>query len=123
MAADEDDDAFEYDHKLKLLPRLCKRANVYFNREDKAMSISDVTKGNPDRLGDDGPRSALLVPAKVTQIDCSQVVTGPIEHSYYKDTKEVVKDMAEVLSGIQPKDINNRQFNPEGRQYELAHKP
>lgn len=51
MAPDEDDDAFEHEHKLLPLPRLAKRVNAYFNNEDVAMTVSDKTKGNPDRLG------------------------------------------------------------------------
>ena len=35
MAADEDDDVFELDYKLKPLPRLAKRVNVYFNNNER----------------------------------------------------------------------------------------
>ena len=78
MAADEDDDAFEHDHKLKPLPRLAKRVNVYFNNKDRGMAVSDKTKGNPDRLGDDGPRVPRGIPGKVTLVDCTSVAKGPI---------------------------------------------
>ena len=110
MAADEDDDAFELEYKLKLLPRICRRVNVYFNREDRAMAISDLTKSNPDRLGDDGPRLPFQIPAKVTQIDCTPVVEGVVEHSYYIDTEEVVADLLEVLAGKEPHEIPGREF-------------
>jgi esterase/lipase superfamily enzyme len=110
MAPDEDDDAFEHDHKLKLLPRLARHVNVYFNRGDTAMSISDRTKGNPDRLGDDGPRAPFQVPAKVTQIDCTEVVSGIVEHSYFVNEPKVVQDMAQVLRGIDPKSVPGRDF-------------
>jgi esterase/lipase superfamily enzyme len=110
VAPDEDDDAFEHDHKLKLLPRLARHVNVYFNSEDTAMAISDGTKGNPDRLGDDGPRAPFQVPAKVTQIDCTNVVRGVVEHSYYVDEPKVVRDMAQVLSGIDPRMVGGREF-------------
>ncbi len=99
MAADEDDDAFEHEHKLKPLPRLAKRVNVYFNNNDRAMAVSDKTKGNPDRLGDDGPRVPRAIPGKVTLIDCTPVVEGIVEHSYYLDTPTVVADMRKVLVG------------------------
>ncbi len=110
MAPDEDDDAFEHDYKLKLLPRLGRHVNVYFNRGDTAMSIADGTKGNPDRLGDDGPRAPFQVPAKVTQIDCTRVVSGIVEHSYFVDEPKVVQDMAQVLSGADPAMIKGRAF-------------
>ena len=37
VAADEDSDAFEYEYKLKLLPKIGKNVHVYFNRNDAAM--------------------------------------------------------------------------------------
>ncbi|KAK0340480.1 hypothetical protein LTR94_030329, partial [Friedmanniomyces endolithicus] len=55
-APDEDDDAFETDEKLRLLPRIARQVSVYFNPNDKGLTISDKTKANPDRLGSDGPR-------------------------------------------------------------------
>ena len=55
MAADEDDDAFEKDHKLKPLLRLARRIHVYHSADDLSLVISNTTKFNPDRLGYDGP--------------------------------------------------------------------
>ena len=119
MAADEDDDAFEHDHKLKSLPRLAKRVNVYFNNEDKAMAISDKTKGNPDRLGDDGPRIPRGIPGKVTLIDCTGVVRGTVEHSYFLNSPQVGADMQRVLVGTQPDQIANRHYVQETNRYRL----
>ena len=110
FAPDEDDDAFEYEHKLKLLPRLGRHVSVYFNRGDAAMAISDVTKGNPDRLGDDGPRAPFQVPGKVSQIDCSHVVDGAVEHSYFVDERKVIDDIAQVMDGADPKHVSNREY-------------
>ena len=109
MAAD-DDDAFEHDHKLRMLTKLCRHVSVYFNREDTAMAISNVTKGDPERLGDDGPRLPFQVPVKVTQVDCTAVVSGIVEHSYYVDTPAVVSDMAQVLLGQEPGEVTGRKF-------------
>ena len=120
MAPDEDDDAFEHDHKLRILPKLGKRVHVYFNRGDMAMSISDWTKSNPDRLGDDGPRAPFQIPAKVTQIDCTQVVDGPVEHSYYIETPVVVSDMVQVLNGVEPEDVSNRAFQVDRNRYVIS---
>jgi esterase/lipase superfamily enzyme len=118
MAADEDNDAFEHDHKLQQLPKLARRVNVYFNREDRAMAISDITKLNPDRLGDDGPRLPFNLPAKVTQIDCTEAVTeGFIEHSYYKDSDPVIDDVIHVLNRIEPQDVPNRRFVSDRNSY------
>lgn len=120
MAPDEDDDAFEHDHKLRQLPRLARHVQVYFNREDRAMAISDTTKGNPDRLGDDGPRLPFQVPAKVTQVDCTRVVSGIVEHSYYLECPEVVRDLVQVLDGVAPQDVGNRRFLDDRNRYELT---
>jgi esterase/lipase superfamily enzyme len=120
MAADEDDDTFEHDHKLALLPRLAHRVNVYFNHGDVALEISDKTKGNPDRLGTDGPRLPQQVPAKVSQIDCTPVVTGAIEHSYYIESKRVVEDMLQVLAGKPSDEITGRKYVPESNRYRLT---
>ena len=119
MAADEDDDAFEHDYKLKPLPRLAKRANVYFNNGDLAMAASDKTKGNPDRLGNDGPRVPRAVPGKVSLIDCTPVVEGIVEHSYFLDTPEVVADMQKVLAGTPSDQISGRQYVQEANRYRL----
>ena len=119
MAADEDDDAFEHDYKLKPLTRLAKRVNVYFNNEDRAMAVSDKTKGNPDRLGDDGPRLPRGIPGKVSLIDVTPVVDGLVEHSYFIDSPRVVADMTEVLRGKTPDAIDGRHYVPETNRYRL----
>ena len=120
MAADEDDDAFEHDYKLKPLPRLAKRINVYFNNNDRAMAVSDKTKGNPDRLGDDGPRVPRGIPGKVTLIDCTPVVEGIVEHSYFLDTPTVVADMQKVLVGTPADKISDRDYVQETNRYRLV---
>lgn len=123
LAADEDDDAFEKDHKLKYLPRISKRVNVYFNNDDKGMAVSDKTKGNPDRLGDDGPRLPRSIPGKVSLIDCTNCTNsdtdGFVQHSYYLTNPTVVSDMQSVLSGVPSKDIEPRKYDQETNRYRL----
>jgi esterase/lipase superfamily enzyme len=119
MAADEDDDAFEHDHKLKFLPRLAKRVSVYFNNGDKGMAVSDKTKANPDRLGDDGPRLPRDIPGKVSLVDCTGVADGFVQHSYYLDTPRVVQDMVHVLNDVPSTSIERRTYDPETNRYRL----
>jgi esterase/lipase superfamily enzyme len=119
MAADEDDDAFEHGYKLKSLPRLAKRVNVYFNNNDRAMAVSDKTKGNPDRLGDDGPRVPRSIPGKVSLVDVTPVVDGLVQHSYFLDTPEVVRDMRQVLAGTPSDEISARKYVKETNRYRL----
>src|SRR3546814_18662446 len=73
MAPDEDNDAFEHADKLARLPELAESVSVYFARNDLALSISDKTKGHPDRLGSTGPRTITNLPQKVTLVHCSNV--------------------------------------------------
>lgn len=100
--ADEDNDAFQYDHKLARLTELCQRITVYFNSGDLALTVSDYAKGNPDRLGHDGPIKPHDIPAKVVLVDASGVVFGATPddfHSYFLSNETVINDMIEILQG------------------------
>ena len=108
MAADEDDDTFEHDHKMGQLTRICSQVTVYFNRSDLALHTSDKTKGNPDRLGTDGARLPGALPARIAQVDCSEVATGAVKHSYYVDSDQVIADAGAVLRGEHHADISRR---------------
>jgi esterase/lipase superfamily enzyme len=110
-APDEDDDAFDTDEKLRLLPGLGRRVTVYYNQKDKALLISDKTKGNPDRLGSDGPRMLDLLPKKVFVVDCSRVAKDGdrlVQHSYFVKCPEVTADLQKTLEGDVPEDFPDR---------------
>lgn len=100
-AADVDYDAFECDHKLARLPEIGRRVNVYFNRGDKALAISDLTKSNPDRLGHKGPRKPMDVPTGVVLLDCSEAVNNLLgsEHAYFLDNP-IRADIVNILNGV-----------------------
>ena len=119
-AADEDDDAFEHDYKLARLPELSQRITIYCNIEDKALSVSDITKGNPDRLGHDGPRKPHQVPSKVIIVDVSEVVSGFSEHSYHVDDDNVAQDMIAVLQGQSPDRLPSRIYVPHANKFRLS---
>ncbi|MFL6728983.1 MAG: alpha/beta hydrolase [Sphingomicrobium sp.] len=127
-APDEDDDAFETDDKLRLLPGLCRRITVYYNQNDRALLISDKTKGNPDRLGSDGPRMLDLLPKKVFMVDCSRVAgegDTMIQHSYFITCPPVAADLKSTLTSLPPDAIGNRdEIRPE-RAYRIkpSHPP
>jgi esterase/lipase superfamily enzyme len=91
-AADVDDGVLEAGAPMGDLHELSKGVSVYFNRGDVAMYVSDYTKGNPERLGTNGPARPSLVHSKVEHVDCTPVVSGLVEHSYY-------------LSGVPVQDI------------------
>ncbi|MGF1641517.1 MAG: alpha/beta hydrolase [Rhodospirillales bacterium] len=123
MAADEDDDALEKDHKLGLLTQLAREIHVYHNSEDRALTISDVTKFNPDRLGSDGPRTFSGLTGRVTAIDCSRVAFTDLfhaRHQYYRVRPEVVADVRNVLSDrFKPDEVPDRVTVEPGRRFRI----
>ena len=123
MAADEDNDTFEFDHKMARLPELTEAVQIYYSASDGALRISDVTKGQPDRLGSTGPRKLSDLPHKVVLIDCNDVnQTLPLSdaaHQYYRKRPEVLADIRQVLNGVPSDKITGRDFIPEKRSYRI----
>ena len=123
MAADEDNDALELDFKMSRLPELAEAVHIYYSATDGALSISDRTKGNPDRLGGAGPRTLTNLPHKITLVDCRNVDdTSPltdVRHQYYRKRPEVIADVRQVLAGIPPDKILDRDYIPEKRSYRI----
>jgi esterase/lipase superfamily enzyme len=112
-APDEDDDTFEREDKLKLLPRIGRQVTVYFNPADRALTISDKTKANPDRLGSDGPRMVDLLPKKVVLVDCRNVARHAdptVQHSYFAHSRAMAFDIGSVLAGTEAEAIGNRDY-------------
>lgn len=116
-SADVDNDALESENKLGRLPEIGRRISVYYNSGDEALRVSDLTKGNPDRLGQRGPRHPLDVPAGVVNVDCSDVVEGLVEHSYYMD--EALPDLAATLQGVREDKIPRRDYLASANAYRL----
>lgn len=122
FAADEDDDAFEHDYKFLNLPDMARRVTVYHNPGDKALVVSDTTKGNPDRLGAGGPRNARALPDKVSVVNCEPVLRlrdDPSGHQYYRLDPTVRQDVLSVLAGTDPHAVRTRSYVPETRSYRL----
>ena len=122
-APDEDDDTFERDDKLKLLPRLGRQVTVYFNPADRALTISDKTKANPDRLGSDGPRMVDLLPKKVVLVDCRNVARHAdptVQHGYFARSRAMAFDIGAVLAGLDAEAIGNRDYIQPLRAWRLA---
>lgn len=122
IAADEDDDAFEHDHKLRLLPRITRHTSIYFNRNDLALWASDRLKGNPARLGTDGPLQPLQLPRHVYPIDCTDVVSrlsDPTSHSYHLNVERVPIDLRQVLRNQLSDEIPGRKYVQDSNTYRL----
>ncbi len=122
MAADEDNDTFEHDHKLRLLPDLTRAVHVYFSAADQALTISDTTKAMPDRLGSEGPRLKDNLPRKVTLVDCEDVdytTAMDAKHQYYHAREEVRADVRQVLAGNRLDQVDGRVYEPDKRAYRI----
>ncbi|MEW6776735.1 MAG: alpha/beta hydrolase [Bdellovibrionota bacterium] len=107
-AADVDDRVLQEGEALSRLPEISRGVSVYYNKYDKALLISDKTKGNPDRLGTNGAAKPYQLHNKIHQIDCTPVVAqGFTEHSYYLSGK-VNADIRQTLAGIPQEDAKTR---------------
>jgi esterase/lipase superfamily enzyme len=124
MAADEDENTFEKEHKLLRLPELARAVHVYHSRGDGALLVSDVTKVNPDRLGSGGPRTFSGLSTRIVAVDCADVdfTTVPHgNHQYYRLRREVLTDVRAVLSGrFLPDQVPKRVVVESGRRYRIA---
>ena len=124
MAADEDEDALGDWNKLRPLTRLSKAVHVYHARNDTALTISDDTKSQPDRLGHDGPENMQQLSERIVAIDCALVgETGGLRdgcHQYFRFRDEVVKDVSAVLSGVPATQIQPRETVIPGRRYRIT---
>lgn len=103
-AADVDDNALEAGQALEKVDQIARNVSIYHNKEDTAMVISDYTKGNPERLGGSGAAHPALLHNKVQQIDCTPIVHGIVEHSYYLSGK-VIADIRASIDGWEQSDV------------------
>lgn len=105
---DVDEDVLETDQPLARLAETAKSISVYHNSGDVAMYVSDFTKQNPDRLGLNGTANPSRLNQKIHQIDCSDIVSGVVEHSYYLNGN-VNLDIRQSIHGKEHDDaIRNR---------------
>ena len=116
-AADVDDDCLEEGQKMAQLHDLCNHISIYHNKGDVAMYISDYTKGHPQRLGNAGVARPQLVHNKIQQINCSKIVKGIVEHSYYQ-WATVNEDIRMTLDEV-PFASNQRRRKGQLREWEL----
>lgn len=123
FAADEDADAFEFLEKLKLLPRLGRRVALYHTNRDAALDVSVNTKGNPVRLGSEGPENTTQIADKVSVIDVGAIVDDGRDvtnHQYYWRSPRVRADVRAVIDDIAPHLIPGRVFLPDTMRFRLV---
>ncbi len=122
MAADEDRNALEHEQKLKPLEQLANRVFVYHAANDVALTVSDKTKGNADRLGADGPQNLDHVSERVFAIDCREISKTTIahgRHQYYRLRPEAIADVQATLADRPQEGRGGRQTIRPGRSWRL----
>lgn len=120
MDADEDADAFEHDHKLKPLNKLARAIHIYLNKNDKALIGGELTKTKQDRLGQAGPSKPFDLPSGVTVVDMSRLdrfMKDFIGHSLFDERPQAIRDVLQVLEGIEPGDVKGRAWDPGKHRY------
>lgn len=106
-APDVDDNVLESGQAMDRLHELSRSVNIYYNHGDVAMYISDYTKGNPERLGTNGAAHPSSLHNKVSQIDCTPIVKGIVEHSYYL-SGDVNDDIRFSINGVAEEDSRRK---------------
>lgn len=122
FAADEDEDAFEQENKLVPLTEMASRVTIYFHPGDRALIVSDTTKGNADRLGAGGPRNAKLLSDKVSAVNVKRAAADDDDiqkHQYYRINKAVRRDALAVLGGTDSDAVEGRVYLPEKNIFRL----
>lgn len=106
-APDLDDDALEEGKALGRINQVARQVTLYYNRNDKAMYVSDYTKGNPERLGHNGAAHPAQLHNKIHQVDCTPVVGDFTGHSYYL-TGNINADIRLSIDGRAQDDARRR---------------
>lgn len=102
-APDVADDVFERGKPMERLPEMARTVTIYHNKGDLSMPVSDYTKGNTDRLGWGGPSRPADLDGRVHAVDCSPIVQGFVEHSYYR-CGVVNSDIRQCIDDVAPAD-------------------
>jgi len=100
-APDVDDTVLEHGQPMEQIHQIGNAVAIYHNANDTALRISDTTKGNPDRLGQRGAARPQALHQKIYQVDCSAVVSGLTQHSYYTNGIIAI-DIRKALQGEPP---------------------
>ncbi|WP_210547230.1 alpha/beta hydrolase [Rhodoferax sp. PAMC 29310] len=100
-AADVDDDVLDIGKAMEQVHQVANVVSIYHNPNDNALRVSDYTKANPDRLGQRGAARPQGLHKKMLQVDCSALVTGLTQHSYYTNGR-IARDIRLSLQGLPP---------------------
>jgi len=119
-AADIDDNLLEIGQSLERLQELGGNVTIYHNQNDKALYISKTTKNETERLGQCGSSRPALVHNKIHQVDCTSIVRGFTEHSYYL-WATVNDDIRQSINCVEFDDAKRkRKRNGQNREWSLV---
>jgi len=119
-AADVNDEVLEGNNPMSRLHEMSTNVSVYYNHGDLALNISKYSKHLAERLGHIGNAHPALVHNKIHQIDCSPIVKGIVEHSYYL-WATVNKDIWQSINGLPFDDSDrNRKQNSQSREWTMT---
>ena len=119
-APDVKDDALEGNNGMSRLHEMSSNVTIYYNNGDLGMQIGKYTKSLSERLGHTGNAHPALVHNKVHQVDCSSIVHGFVEHSYYL-WATVNQDIAQSISGMRSDDERReRKRNGQNREWVMT---
>lgn len=104
FAADVSDEILETGEDGNIAVGEARRLTSYFSFKDPVLGISHVVNGD-GRLGLGGAERPSRLPKNAFQVDCSTLIES---HSAYRDTPEVMEDLAQVLDGISSNEIEER---------------
>jgi esterase/lipase superfamily enzyme len=117
-APDVDDDVLEPGKPMERLHQIAQSIQIYHNHNDAALRISDFTKSNPDRLGQRGAARPQLLHQKISQVDCSAMVSGLTQHSYYTDGL-VTDDIRRAIEQKSPDERGLRAVGMSGKAWKM----
>jgi esterase/lipase superfamily enzyme len=109
VGADVDYDALESPRPLYDLIDICERIHVFYHRKDAALTASQTTKNDFNRLGKYGAKNTGNLPDDIYQYDISHtrddltsnIFENQINHWSYYTSSEVVEMIIDVLSDFQ----------------------
>jgi esterase/lipase superfamily enzyme len=104
FAADVSNEILEAGEDGNIAVAEAGRLTSYFSYRDPVLGISQVIN-HDGRLGLAGAQRPSRLPKNAFQIDCSTLIES---HSAYRDTPEVMEDLAQVLDGTSSNEIEER---------------
>lgn len=122
LHADVDSSIYAPGEPFTRLPKLASRTHIYTNREDNALIKSGDLVNSRQRLGFRGPSNLAQLPPETFVVDTTnarnllgnldlfdKIKERTVDHWGYLYRTQVIKDILEVLRGVDEDDITGRE--------------